>query len=134
MGDLNKDTSDKTKYTSCYLLDLFDTFSLKNIITEKICFKKRTGTLIVILLTNRPRSFFKTVMFETGLSDHHKLILSFFRSYFSRIRSKTIQCRKNKTFNGSSFLHELDQEHLKGNMYKNKRDVFSAVTETFRSS
>ena len=41
---------------------------------------------------------------------------------------------KNKTFNESSFLHELDQEPLKGNMYKNNRDVFSTVAETFRSS
>ena len=78
MGDLNIDTSDKTKDTSCYLSDLCDTFSLKNIITGKTCFKKITDTLIDILLTNRPRRFLKTGIFETGLSDHHKLILSFF--------------------------------------------------------
>ena len=75
MGDLNIDTSDKTKDTSCYLSDLCDTFSLKNIITGKTCFKKSPGTSIDLLLTNRPRSFLKTGIFETGLSDHHKLIL-----------------------------------------------------------
>ena len=132
MGDLNIDTSDKTKDTSCYLSDLFDSFSLKNIITGKACFKKTTGTSIYILLTNRPRSFLKTGIFETGLSDHHKLILSFFRSYFSRIPPKTIQYRKYKTFKESSFLYELDQELLKGDMYKNNRDMFSTFTETFR--
>ena len=89
MEDLNTDTSDKSKDKSCYLSDLCDTFSLKNIITGKTCFKKTTGTSIDILLTNRPR-FLKTGIFETGLSDHHKLILSFFRSYFSRIPHKTI--------------------------------------------
>ena len=82
MGDLNIDTSDKTKDTSCYLSDLCDTFSLKNIITGKTCFRKTTGTSIDTLLTNRPRSFEKTGIYETGLSDHHKFILSFFRSYF----------------------------------------------------
>ena len=34
MGDLNIDTSGKTKDTSCYLSHLRDTFSLKNIILE----------------------------------------------------------------------------------------------------
>ena len=74
MGDLNIDTSDKTKDTSCYLSDLCDTFSLKNILAGKTCFKKTTSTSIEILLTNRPRSFLKTGIYETGLSDHHKLI------------------------------------------------------------
>ena len=35
-------------------------------------------TSVDILLTNKPRSFLKTAMFETGVSDQHKLILSFF--------------------------------------------------------
>ena len=132
MGDLNIDTFDKTKDTACYLSDLCDTFSLKNIITGKTCFKKTTGPSIDILLTNRPRSFLKTGIFETGLNDHHKLILSFFRLYFSWIPPKTIQYRKYKTFKESSFLYELDQELLKGDMYKNNRDMFSTFTETFR--
>ena len=71
-------------------------------------------------------------IFEVGLSDHHKLILSFFRSYFSRIPPKTIQYRKYKTFKESSFLYQLDQELLKGVMYKSNRDMFSTFTETFR--
>ena len=78
MGDQIIDTSDKTKDTSCYLSDLCETFSLKNTITGKTCFKKTTGTAIDILLKNRPRSFSKTGIYETGLSDHHRLILSFF--------------------------------------------------------
>ena len=132
MGDLNIDTSDKTKDTSWCLSDLCDTFSLKNIIIGKTCFKETTGTSIDVLLKNRPRSFLKTGIYETGLNDHHRLILSFFRSYFLRIPPKTIQYRKYKTFNESSFLHELDQELLKGDMYKNNRDMFSTFTETFR--
>ena len=44
MRDLNIDTSDKTKDTWCYLSDLCDTFSLKNIVTGKTCFKKTTDT------------------------------------------------------------------------------------------
>ena len=43
-----------------------------------------------------------------------------------------MQCRKCKTFNESSFLYELDQELLKGDLYKNNRDKFSTFTETCR--
>ena len=35
------------------------------------------GSNIDLILTNKPRSFYKTNTIETGLSDHHKLIVSF---------------------------------------------------------
>ena len=91
MGHLNIDTVDKTKDTCNYLSDLCDTFSLTNIINGKTCFKAQKGTSINVLITNRPRSFHKTSIFETGFSDHHKLILSVFRSDFIRIPPKTIE-------------------------------------------
>ena len=67
-----------------------------------------------IMLTDRPRSFHKTSIFETGIGDHHKVILSSFRSYFKRIPPKTIDYRKYKTFDKSKLLQDLDQELLKG--------------------
>ena len=96
MGDLNIDTVDKTKDTCNYLSDLCDTFSLANIIKGKTCFKAQKGTSIDVLLTNRPRSFHKTGIFETGFSDHRKLILSVFHSYFIRIPPKTTETEKTK--------------------------------------
>ena len=96
MGDLNIDTADKTKDTCNYLSDLCDTFSLANIIKGKTCFKAQKGTSIDVLLTNRPRSFHKTGIFETGFSDHRKLILSVFHSYFIRIPPKTTETEKTK--------------------------------------
>ena len=39
---------------------------------------------------------------------------------------------KYKTFKEFPFLYELDQELLKGDMYKNNRNIFSTFTETFR--
>ena len=132
MGDLNIDTADKTKDTCNYLSDLCDTFSLTNIINGKTCFKAQKGTSIDVLLTNRPRSFHKTGIFETGFSDHHKLILSVFRSYFIRIPPKTIEYRNYKNFNETIFLHDLDQELLKGEMYKSNNQMYSIFTKVFR--
>ena len=54
--------------------------------------------------------------FATGFSNHHKLILSVFCSYFIRIPPKTIEYRNSKNFNETVFLHDLDQELLKGEM------------------
>ena len=105
---------------------------MTNIINGKTCFKAQKGTSIDVLLTNRPRSFHKTDIFETGFSDHHKLILSVFRSYFIRIPPKTTEYRNYKNFNETVFLHDLDQELLKGEMNKNNNEMYSAFTKVFR--
>ena len=133
MGDLNTDISHKRKGNNNFLLDLCDTFSLQNIITGKTCHKSNVGTSIDIMLTNRPRSFHKTRIFETGISDHHKLILSFFRSYFTRIPPKTIEYRKYKTFFKSKFLHDLDQQILKCAFYQNNEEMYSIFTRIFQN-
>ena len=83
MDDLNIGISDKRKDNNNFLSDLCDTFSLQSIITGKTCRKSNAGTSIDIMLTNRPRSFHKTSIFETGISDHHKLIFHF-SVYISR--------------------------------------------------
>ena len=85
------------------------------------------------MLKNRPRSFYKTSIFETGISDHHRLILSFFRSYFTRIPPKSIEYRKYKTFDKSKFLHDLDQELLKGAIYQNNEEMYSSFTRIFQN-
>ena len=84
------------------------------------------------MLTNRPRSFHKTSIFETGISDHHKLILSFFRSYLMRIPPKTIEYRKYKTSDKSKFLHDLDQELLKRAIYRNNEEIYSIFKIIFQ--
>ena len=133
MGDLNIDISDKRKDNNNFLSDLCDTFSLQNIITGKTCHKSNVGTSVDTMLTNRPRSFHKTSIFETGISDHHKLILSLFRSYFTRIPPKTVEYKKYKTFNKNKFLHDLDQELLKGAIYQNNEEMYSIFTRIFQS-
>ena len=47
--------------TNNYLSDFIDTFSLTNIVNCKTCFKTLNGTLLDIMLTNKPKSFYKLV-------------------------------------------------------------------------
>ena len=119
MVDLNIDISEKRKDNNEFMSGLCDTFSLKNLITGKTFHKSKVSTSIDIILTNRPKSFHKTSMFEAEISDQHKSILSFFGSYFTRIPPNTIKYRKYKNFDKNNFFHDLDQELLKGVIYQN---------------
>ena len=74
-----------------WLSDVCDTFSLKNLILEISCFKAVSGTSVDVMLTNRPRSFQQTAIIETCFSDHHKLIVSNFRTHFPRLPPKKIE-------------------------------------------
>ena len=46
---------------------------------------------INVFLTNRMRSFHDTAITQTGTSDHHKLITSFFILYFEQIPPKKVE-------------------------------------------
>ena len=89
-GDLNIDLLDPSKDTSNHLSDLLDVFNLKNLVKEPTCFKSDKGSLIDIILTNKPRSFHKTQGFVTGISDFHKLVVTVLRSYCKKLPLKSI--------------------------------------------
>ena len=52
-------------------------------------------------------SFQKSGTTETGLSEFHKLISTFFKSQFSRLSPKTIYYRYYKNFDQSKFIEDL---------------------------
>ena len=68
MGDFNM-TPNNPK-----LSELIDDHELFTLISEPTCFKSINPTCIDNFLTNKKTRFMKTLTFETGVSDHHKLI------------------------------------------------------------
>ena len=72
-------------------------FNLTNLITSPTCFNKTHKSTIDLILTNKESCFQKTKVTETGLSDFHKLISTFLRSQFCRLKPKksTIEILKN---------------------------------------
>ena len=44
---------------------------------------------------------------ETGLNNFHKLVLTLFKSHYSRLKPKTVYYRNYKNFNNSNFLKDL---------------------------
>ena len=49
-------------------------FDLESRIDSPACYKSINPTCIGLILTNKKNHFMKSATFETGLSDHHKLI------------------------------------------------------------
>ena len=64
---------------------------LCNVISESTCFKSINLTGTDNFLTYQKARFLETVIFETGLSDHHKLIGTMLRPKFAKEKP-------NKTF------------------------------------
>ena len=65
-GDVNINLLDPNSDTKNHFSGLRDTFALTNLVKDKTCFKNKVGTLLDVILTNRPNSFRKTVTTETG--------------------------------------------------------------------
>ena len=82
-------------------------FSLTNIIKHNTSFTKFHCSLINLFLTNKPNFFQKTNAIETGLSNHHKFICSFFKSSFERLKPKIVYNRNYKKFNDANFLKDV---------------------------
>ena len=57
-----------------------DLFNLTNLIRNETCFTRDHKSTIDLILTNKPKSFQNACITETGLSDFHKLILTFFQN------------------------------------------------------
>ena len=60
------------------MLDFLNTYNLKNLVKQKTCHKNpENPSCIDLILTNSCRSFQNTNVFETGLSNFHKMTYLF---------------------------------------------------------
>ena len=98
----------KTKSIGFNKLDEFcDLFNLTNFLKSVTCFTKSHKSLNDFFLTDKPLSFQKRLVTETGLSDYHKLVFAFSKSHFTRLRPKDITYRNYKKFDENVFLSYL---------------------------
>ena len=106
MGDINIDTLNKQDTGYNRIVSFCDVFGLSNLVTAKTCFTKNTSSSIDVILTNRPRCFQKTSVFETGISDYHGLVITVMRSRLPRLKPKVIRYRSYKNFDAKNFLSD----------------------------
>ena len=102
--DLNIESQENTSASS-QLFYLTNVFNLENIMKENTRYKSKRGTLIDIVLKNKPRSFQKPQNFEiAGISDCHKLIVKILRSSFKKLQPKIVSF---SSFDEKQFLSDL---------------------------
>ena len=70
------------------LKNFMSSFDLESLIELPTCYKSINRTCIGLILTNKKNHFMKSVAFETGLFDHHKLITTILRKTISKGNSK----------------------------------------------
>ena len=103
MGDFNLESNDKK------LESFINTFGLYSLNKKATCFKSPEGRCIDLLLTNKKYSFFNTKTFETGMSDHHKMVYTIFKTKHIKLSPKYIKYRCYKKYSEESFRLDLSQ-------------------------
>ena len=98
IGDFNADVSDHSVTSFC------TPFKLKSIVKEPTCYKNpENPSCIDLFLTNCPRNFHNTCLYETGVSDFHKLVVTVLRTSFEPLPPKMIKYRNYINFDEDKF-------------------------------
>ena len=103
-GDLNIDLLDSKSDPDIHFSVLREIYDLTNLVKVPTCYKNLNGTLLDVLLTNKPNNFQQTIVCETGLSDYHMLIATTLRSTFIKLPPKTAKYRSYKNFSETVFF------------------------------
>ena len=75
IGDFNMQPENKN------LKDFRDLNQLEHLILKRTCYKGKTPSTIDMIITNYKTCFMK---YETGLSNHNKMVYSFLRKTFAK--------------------------------------------------
>ena len=112
-------------------LDVFcDTLNLTNLVKSETCYTNNHKSTIDLFLTNKPRSFQFTSVTETGLSDYHRLIITFIKSHFSRLKPKIIHYRNFKRFDEQKFIDDVKNADFSFET-DDPNENYSALINTF---
>ena len=123
IGDFN------AEITNNYLEEFCASCSLKNLIKEPTCFKNIDNPrLINHILTNHPKSFHSSSVYETGLSDFHKLTLTVLKTFHVKHKPKIIQYRDFNHFDNTSFRADLLQELSLKNILPGEFEKFKYIS------
>ena len=84
-----------TETSKTIISELFTPYDPKDLINESTCFKSlENPTCIDLILTNWPKCFQNSNIFETKLSNFHKFIFYSFESLFPETKTKGSQIQK----------------------------------------
>ena len=131
MGDININTLDKEDSAYQKLANFCDVFGLSNLVTAKTCFTKNSSTSIDVIPTNRVRSFQKTSVFDTCLSDYHGLVVTILKSPIPCLKPKVIEYRNYQNFDPLKFLADVRRTNF--DALEDPNDCYDDLTNSFRT-
>ena len=100
--------------------------NLNNLIKEPTCFQSNNPSQIDLILTNQKSMYKFSNTFETGLSDHHKLISTISKSNSFKGAPRIKVYRSYKSFNIDNFKCILNQKlnNLSSTAYDDFDEIF----------
>ena len=103
-----------------------ENYDLDNLINMPTCYQSNDPTCIDLILTNKKNLFKLSDTFETGLSDHHKLISTILKSGGFKGKPKEKIYRSYRQFNSEGFKKDLEfrPNHLTSNSYDDFETTF----------
>ena len=104
-GDMNIDMKDVS--SSNKLNDLCEIVGLQNIIKETTCFKSANESLIDVILVSNSNRYNETLVFDTGLSDFHKMITVSTKVHAPKRIPRKIVYRSLKKLNEENFKSDI---------------------------
>lgn len=110
LGDVNIDMKSVDSNCSNALHNFCTSYSFSNVVKETTCFKSRENeSLIDVILVNNPKRFNECLVFDTGLSDYHKMISVSTKVTAPKKTHKRIFYRSMKKFDEATFCEEVQR-------------------------
>ena len=104
LGDFNVEEDEGDMSEFC------ENYNFTNLVKEPTCFKNMNNTSCIdLIITNRKRYFQHTKVIETGISDHHKMTITMFKSKFQKAKPNIITYRDYKNFDRDLFRKQLSE-------------------------
>ena len=95
-------------------------YSLRNLVSQKTCFTNPEDSSCLIC----SRSFQNAGVFETGLSDFHKLTFTILKKYYPKQKPKVVYYQKYKNYGHDLFRSKLENELSSYDINNMKYDIF----------
>ena len=105
-------------------------YNLKSLLKEPTCFRSvDNSSCIDLILTNHPKCFQNSGVYETGISDFHKLTFTVLKTYFQKAKPRIIKYRNYKYFNNNDFRDELIRELSSNNIQSDDLTRFTNISK-----
>ena len=102
LGDLNSEMIEEP------MKDFCDLYELSNLIKVPTCYKNPDKpSSIDVILTNTKNLFQNSLAIETGISDHHKLVITVMKVHSEKQKPQEIKYRSYKNFDYHGFNDDL---------------------------